>query len=403
MVICTSGWHSKVSLVRTSMDYACYHAQRRSMSMYEPPIHKRSSTLPSLASIDAKKSYHFDNQVHSAPIPIPSLRPANHTLPKLHSLSPSYFGNIQHRASSYMSTASTSSYAEPVALPKLRSMSLGDYIPSSDRQETQAPSPMAHHSSSYEADPIFSIRMQHHQQHEIEPEVMRFNHVSPQSSAGSKRHLWFHTGHHSSSDFTNRSIHAMTNGLRCPEIPLSRSWSQQAATPPDDLQSCPIRCASPQAMTRPVWRKSFSPPSSDISEDDDQPDEESDPSKGVRVCRSKSCKNVARSKGLCRSHGGGKRCTEPGCTKSAQANKKCIAHGGGTPCSYENCEKTAQSRGLCKAHGGGARCKFPSCPKSSQSRGFCRGHGGGVRCKAHGCQKWVQRNGFCIKHGREQH
>nr|CCA20423.1 conserved hypothetical protein [Albugo laibachii Nc14] len=120
-----------------------------------------------------------------------------------------------------------------------------------------------------------------------------------------------------------------------------------------------------------------------------------------RVCRQMDCSNVARSRGLCRTHGGGKRCSHPHCNKSAQANRKCIAHGGGTPCSFPDCEKTAQSRGLCKAHGGGARCKFPKCPKSSQSRGLCRGHGGGIKCKADGCEKWVQRNGYCIKHGRE--
>uniref|UniRef100_M4BN51 WRKY19-like zinc finger domain-containing protein n=1 Tax=Hyaloperonospora arabidopsidis (strain Emoy2) TaxID=559515 RepID=M4BN51_HYAAE len=119
-----------------------------------------------------------------------------------------------------------------------------------------------------------------------------------------------------------------------------------------------------------------------------------------RVCRYANCSNIARSRGLCRTHGGGKRCSHPTCNKSAQANRKCIAHGGGTPCSFEDCEKTAQSRGLCKAHGGGARCKHPDCPKSSQSKGLCRGHGGGIKCKAEGCEKWVQKNGYCIKHGR---
>lgn len=120
-----------------------------------------------------------------------------------------------------------------------------------------------------------------------------------------------------------------------------------------------------------------------------------------RVCRYANCSNIARSRGLCRTHGGGKRCSHPNCNKSAQANRKCIAHGGGTPCAFEDCEKTAQSRGLCKAHGGGARCKHPDCPKSSQSKGLCRGHGGGIKCKAEGCEKWVQKNGYCIKHGRE--
>lgn len=121
-----------------------------------------------------------------------------------------------------------------------------------------------------------------------------------------------------------------------------------------------------------------------------------------RICRFANCNNIARSRGLCRTHGGGKRCSHPNCNKSAQANRKCIAHGGGTPCSVADCHKTAQSRGLCKAHGGGARCKHPNCPKSSQSKGLCRGHGGGIKCKEEGCEKWVQKNGYCIKHGRER-
>lgn len=124
--------------------------------------------------------------------------------------------------------------------------------------------------------------------------------------------------------------------------------------------------------------------------------------RGPRLCRFDNCNNVARSRGFCRTHGGGKRCAYPNCNKSAQANRKCIAHGGGTPCSFEGCSKTAQSRGLCKAHGGGARCRYPNCPKSSQSKGLCRGHGGGIKCKEEGCEKWVQKSGYCIKHGRER-
>ncbi|OQS06505.1 hypothetical protein THRCLA_01461 [Thraustotheca clavata] len=349
-------------------EYSYQHAQRRSMSMYE---YKRP--LPSLASIDSTKSvlHPMDNTV-SAPIPIPSLRPSQ--LPSLASYSPGY-------SNSYTSTASSSSYTEP--LPKLRSMSLGEYIP---QRETAPPSV---HPSSYQGD---LQRYMHH----LEPDVMRFNQIKTEN-------------HRPSQPFGSFDAHDSNKYHPRPDIPLSRSWTPSYINPsmPQPTRNVPTFSFSPQ--TSASWSPASTLlqnhiPLSASSDDDEQPDEESDPTNrgSGRVCRTKSCKNVARSKGLCRSHGGGKRCTEPGCTKSAQANKKCIAHGGGTPCSFENCDKTAQSRGLCKAHGGGARCKFPSCPKSSQSRGFCRGHGGGVRCKAEGCEKWVQRNGYCIKHGREQ-
>ncbi|EQC31250.1 hypothetical protein SDRG_11171 [Saprolegnia diclina VS20] len=371
-------------------DYSYQHAQRRSMSMYETPVYKRAS-LPSLASIDSTKSVHHPMEnASSAPIPIPSLRPAStpSALPSLASYSPGY-------TNSYTSTAS-SSFSESVALPKLRSMSLGEYIP--QRREPTTPPSM--HSSSYQG-PHEMHRYMH--QRQMEPDVMRFNQIKTEMHPSNGFRPTPTTA------FGSFENSADVKFMPRPDIPLSRSWNPSSYMTQNPVQQRSVPTFSFSPQTSASWSPASTMlqntvPQSASSDDDEQPDEESDPmNRGSgRVCRTKSCKNVARSKGLCRSHGGGKRCTEPGCTKSAQANKKCIAHGGGTPCSFENCDKTAQSRGLCKAHGGGARCKFPSCPKSSQSRGFCRGHGGGVRCKADGCEKWVQRNGFCIKHGREQ-
>ncbi|CAK4621432.1 hypothetical protein LEN26_015272 [Aphanomyces euteiches] len=333
--------------------YHSHHASRRSMSMWEQPVTKRP--LPSLATIDSTKSVHhpMENNTPSQPIPIPSF---NLPLP-----------SISHQQHHHSYTPTTE--PAPVALPKLRSMSLGEYMPPARRP------------------------------FEGEPEVAQFNRV-PTTTFHIKHEIpvsrsW--TPHH------NILQHPAANNASS-EFSLSRSWNNQAPNLFPRYSSSPSTAASSWTPSpTALQRMSLTNPSSS-SDDEDQPDEEADPlnRNSTRVCRTKSCKNVARSKGLCRSHGGGKRCTEPGCSKSAQANKKCIAHGGGTPCSFENCDKTSQSRGLCKAHGGGARCKYPSCPKSSQSRGFCRGHGGGVRCKAEGCEKWVQKNGFCIKHGREQ-
>ncbi|RHZ26409.1 hypothetical protein DYB37_009738 [Aphanomyces astaci] len=121
----------------------------------------------------------------------------------------------------------------------------------------------------------------------------------------------------------------------------------------------------------------------------------------AKFCMSPGCSNIARTKGMCKVHGGGRRCKVDGCMKSAQTGHLCIAHGGGKPCRMDGCPKTAQSRGLCKQHGGGVRCKFDGCTKSCQSGGYCRGHGGGKRCEFAQCKKWAQRNGFCAKHAQE--
>ncbi|DBA04428.1 TPA: hypothetical protein N0F65_010024 [Lagenidium giganteum] len=122
---------------------------------------------------------------------------------------------------------------------------------------------------------------------------------------------------------------------------------------------------------------------------------------GVQLCSALGCNHVAKIKGMCKLHGGGRRCKVEGCMKSAQTGHLCIAHGGGKPCNVDGCPKTAQSRGLCKQHGGGVRCKFEGCTKSCQSGGFCRGHGGGKRCEFPNCTKWAQKNGHCAKHAQE--
>ncbi|KAF0684902.1 Aste57867_23146 [Aphanomyces stellatus] len=132
-----------------------------------------------------------------------------------------------------------------------------------------------------------------------------------------------------------------------------------------------------------------------------QPAPAADGSAYAKFCMSPGCNNIARTKGMCKVHGGGRRCKVEGCMKSAQTGHLCIAHGGGKPCRMEGCPKTAQSRGLCKQHGGGVRCKFEGCTKSCQSGGYCRGHGGGKRCEYAQCKKWAQRNGFCAKHAQE--
>ncbi|GLE01152.1 hypothetical protein PINS_up009982 [Pythium insidiosum] len=119
----------------------------------------------------------------------------------------------------------------------------------------------------------------------------------------------------------------------------------------------------------------------------------------MATCKVAGCDRRVRSKGFCKTHGGGRKCSIEGCKKSSQNGEFCIGHGGGKKCKQEGCAKAAQSHGLCKAHGGGARCKYPDCNKSSQGGGLCRAHGGGKRCQASGCPKGAQRGNFCATHG----
>ncbi|EQC29151.1 hypothetical protein SDRG_13024 [Saprolegnia diclina VS20] len=99
----------------------------------------------------------------------------------------------------------------------------------------------------------------------------------------------------------------------------------------------------------------------------------------LKKCIVHGCASGARSKGLCKAHGGGKRCGRDGCNLSDQGGGYCIRHGGGKRCEQEGCDKSAQSKRFCKAHGGGVRCDVKDCMKSSQGGGKCRAHGGGPR------------------------
>src|SRR5690242_12048732 len=56
-------------------------------------------------------------------------------------------------------------------------------------------------------------------------------------------------------------------------------------------------------------------------------------------------------------------------------------------CTVPDCESLARSRGRCKAHGGGKRCNELGCELSDQGGGFCIRHGGGRRCEVDGCVK----------------
>ncbi|RHY26341.1 hypothetical protein DYB32_007728 [Aphanomyces invadans] len=105
----------------------------------------------------------------------------------------------------------------------------------------------------------------------------------------------------------------------------------------------------------------------------------------LKKCIVHACTSGARSRGLCKAHGGGKRCGMDGCNLSDQGGGFCIRHGGGKRCEFDGCDKSAQSKRFCKAHGGGVRCVVTGCIKSSQGGGKCRAHGGGP--------KWMRPSG----------
>ncbi|KDO29898.1 hypothetical protein SPRG_04964 [Saprolegnia parasitica CBS 223.65] len=72
----------------------------------------------------------------------------------------------------------------------------------------------------------------------------------------------------------------------------------------------------------------------------------------ILPCKHPGCTKGARSRGLCKRHGGGKRCSVDDCARSDQGGGFCIKHGGGRRCAVEDCKNSSQSRGLCKRHGG---------------------------------------------------
>ncbi|TYZ68737.1 hypothetical protein PybrP1_009321 [[Pythium] brassicae (nom. inval.)] len=156
-------------------------------------------------------------------------------------------------------------------------------------------------------------------------------------------------------------------------------------------------------------------------------------------CLIPGCSKGARSKGLCKRHGGGKRCTHASCTRSDQGGGFCIAHGGGTSdaayCSHqanaarsrtagtrrnredsarvtevrmlraESCAVVSLTLKVIVHSPGGKRCAVDGCIKSSQEGGLCRGHGGGKQCKAAQCVRPRNDSGFCEAHadGNYQH
>jgi hypothetical protein len=96
-------------------------------------------------------------------------------------------------------------------------------------------------------------------------------------------------------------------------------------------------------------------------------------------CSAPSCENLAKSKGFCRRHGGGKKCAFPDCVSESRLFGFCKRHGGGKVCEHsEGCKSLARDGfKYCHRHGGGNRCDFPECDKTAQNGvNYCFKHGG---------------------------
>jgi hypothetical protein len=113
-------------------------------------------------------------------------------------------------------------------------------------------------------------------------------------------------------------------------------------------------------------------------------------------CEREGCTTGARSRGLCRKHGGGKRCSEPDCEKAAQKGGWCSGHGANVlmrmPCQIEGCCKIAKKGVYCQEHAGDY-CSVEGCGTLALRYGLCTAHGGGYQkpCYTEGCGNIVKR------------
>jgi hypothetical protein len=124
----------------------------------------------------------------------------------------------------------------------------------------------------------------------------------------------------------------------------------------------------------------------------------SDMRREKKLCAFPRCASNAVTRGLCISHGGGRRCQRKGCTRGAQSKGLCVAHGGGRICKAKGCSNIQRSMGLCIRHGGGKRCSVQGCQKGVVRQDLCTAHGGKRKCKVEDCNKHVKKKGLCRSH-----
>ncbi|CEG46196.1 uncharacterized protein PHALS_02611 [Plasmopara halstedii] len=122
-----------------------------------------------------------------------------------------------------------------------------------------------------------------------------------------------------------------------------------------------------------------------------------------KLCAFPQCASNAVTRGLCISHGGGRRCQRKGCTRGAQSKGLCVAHGGGRICRAAGCSNIQRSMGLCIRHGGGRRCSIKGCQKGVVRQDLCTAHGGKRKCRVPECTKHVKKKGLCRAHANSMY
>ncbi|KAL4105879.1 hypothetical protein PRIC1_003935 [Phytophthora ramorum] len=122
-----------------------------------------------------------------------------------------------------------------------------------------------------------------------------------------------------------------------------------------------------------------------------------------KLCAFPQCASNAVTRGLCISHGGGRRCQRKGCTRGAQSKGLCVAHGGGRICRAAGCSNIQRSMGLCIRHGGGRRCSVKGCQKGVVRQDLCTAHGGKRKCRVVDCTKHVKKKGLCRSHANSMY
>ncbi|KAF0696358.1 Aste57867_12882 [Aphanomyces stellatus] len=95
-------------------------------------------------------------------------------------------------------------------------------------------------------------------------------------------------------------------------------------------------------------------------------------------CTVADCFNQVYARNLCVRHGGKKQCAFDGCQGNARAGPFCCRHNTTASkkrfCSAPGCSHVARAKGLCVSHGGGRKCEAGGCASYARDGGYCRRH-----------------------------
>ncbi|ETV84509.1 hypothetical protein H257_03695 [Aphanomyces astaci] len=210
-------------------------------------------------------------------------------------------------------------------------------------------------------------------------------HVSPNHSKNDD----FHAGEHIVSGQVSPSFHRSTEASHAANSPSwdesttddqSNTWEQSQLYTPTQLQASAVSMEETKAKEKSRRRYAKRSP--------------------VFVfCQVSGCTKAATNvtKGLCTSHFKERTEDTPSHDRHTFSMREKV--GDLFVCTYPECTKGARSKGLCKRHGGGKRCSVFDCPRSDQGGGLCIKHGGGRRCGVEGCKNSSQSRGLCKRHG----